>query len=196
MKPEFIDLIENARKGKREKLKNQVFIFAICLSLSFFLWSLVRLSQNYYYTVEYRLSFNQLPGNLRITAASDTTLTVKIKIQGYELFSERFLKSKEDRLLEVSLRNIRLRGNETTPRGFLLTQRLGKEIASQENFPGDLFIVTPDTLFFEFERQQIRRVPSRYGNTQVKHHTSDTVRNQPDSLQKVDRDRIYLKYNK
>lgn len=194
MKPEIIDLIENARKRKGEKFKNQLLVFSICLVLSVFLWSLVKLSQNYFYTIEYRLTYTEIPGNLKLVRYSDSTITVKIKLQGFELFSERFLKS-TDREFEVSLRNVRVRSNDPTPWGYLLTNRLGKEIAAQSNFPSDIFIVTPDTLYFEFVKQVIRRIPSHVGAGMIKSPAleRDSVLNRKDSLKKVDPSRSYIR---
>jgi hypothetical protein len=167
LKPEIIDLIENARKRKGEKFKNQLFIFSVCLILSIFLWALVKLSQNYFYALEYRLTYTDIPGNLKLVRYSDSTLTVKIKLQGFELFWERFLKS-GNREFEVSLRNVKVRTNEGRPWGYVVTSRLGKEIAALSNVPSDIYIVTPDTLYFEFEKQVIRRIPSRTDSGMIK----------------------------
>ncbi len=193
MKPEFIDLIENARKPKGDKFKNQLLIFSICLLLSIFLWMLVRLSLSYFYTVEYRLSYTQIPGNLKLVKFSDSTLTIKIKLQGFELFSERFLKSVTDREFEISLRNVRVRNNENNPYGYLLTNRLGKEIAAQANFPSDIFIVTPDTLYFQFEKQGIKRIPSMSDFTSGKASPMDSILQRQDSMKKLDPTKNYLK---
>jgi hypothetical protein len=197
LKPEFIDLIENARKRKGEKFKNQFFIFSICLIISVFLWALVKLSQNYFYTIEYRLSYTEIPGNLKLVRYSDSTLTVKIKLQGFELFSERFLKP-ADREFEVSLRNVRVKSNDLTPWGYLLTNRLGKEIAAQSDFQNDIFIVTPDTLYFEFEKQVIRRIPSHVGAGMIKSPAleRDSLLHRKDSLNKVDPSKSYVKKRK
>ncbi len=171
MKPEIIGLIENARKRRGEKFKNQLFVFSICLILSIFLWALVKLSQNYFYAIEYRLTYSDVPGNLKLVSYSDSTLTVKIKLQGFELFWERFLKS-GNREFEVGLRNVKVRTTEGKPWGYVLTNRLGKEIAALSNVPSDIYIVTPDTLYFEFEKQTIRRIPPRTDAGMIKNTAS------------------------
>lgn len=176
MKPEIIDLIENARKRKGDKFKNQLFVFGICLVLSIFLWTLVELSQNYLYAIEYRLTYTEIPGNLKLVRYSDSTLTVKIKLQGFELFWERFFKS-GNREFEVSLRNVKVRTSEGIPHGYMLTNRLGKEIAALSNVPSDIYIVTPDTLFFEFEKQVLRRTTARQatGVVNTSNHAADSM---------------------
>ena len=182
MQSDFIEFIGNARRRRSEKFRNQLYILLVCLVLSVFFWVLVRLSKEYYYTVHYNLIFTEVPGNLRIVAVSDTTLSVKIKVQGFDLFSEKFLVNRE-RDFEVSLHNVRLRYNGDEIRGYLLANRIGREIVSQSNFPSDLYFVSPDTLFFGFEKLSVRRVPSRQAEM-LKSHTDsgDSLRFRSDSL--------------
>jgi hypothetical protein len=160
MKSDFLEFIGNARKRRSEKFRVQLSVFLVCLALSVFIWALVRLSKDYFYSVEYHLSFSNPPGNLRLLGCSDSTLTLKIKLQGFEFFSEQFL-IKQDRNYEVSLRNVRLRYAGDHSSGYLLTNRIGKEIISQTSFPNDVYFVSPDTLFFEFEKERLKRMPSK-----------------------------------
>ena len=159
MKSDFFEFIGNARQRRSEKFRNQLYIFLICLVLSVFIWALVRLSKDYYYSIEYSLNYTQVPGNLKLTYTSDSTLNLKIKVQGFEFFSEQFL-IKQYREVDVSLRNVRLHNNGDQLWGYILTNRIGKEIISQSNFPSDVYFVSPDTLFFEFEKQPVKHVPS------------------------------------
>lgn len=160
MKSDFLEFIGNARQRRSEKFRNQLYIFLVCLVLSVFIWTLVRLSRDYYYSVEYHLHYTQIPSNLRLTGSSDSTINLKIKIQGFEFFSEQFIR-KQYREFEVSLRNVRLLFHGEHTRGYLLTNRIGREIIAQSNFPSEVFFVSPDTLFFEFEKPGIRKLPPR-----------------------------------
>jgi hypothetical protein len=156
MKSDFLEFIGNARQRRSEKFRNQLYIFLVCLVLSIFIWALVRLSKDYYYSIEYHLTYTKVPANLRILSCSDSNIYLKIKIQGFDFFSEQFI-LKQYREQEVSLRNIRLRYLGEHTLGYLLTNRIGKEIISQTNFPSEVYFVSPDTLFFEFEKQTARR---------------------------------------
>jgi hypothetical protein len=156
MKSDFLEFIGNARQRRSEKFRNQLYIFLVCLGLSVFIWALVRLSKDYYYSVEYHLNYTGAPSHLKITAFSDSTLNLRIKLQGFDFFSEQFLFS-HYREHEVSLKNMKLRYNGDHAAGYILTSRIGKEIVLQSNFPGDVYFVTPDTLFFEFERRTKKR---------------------------------------
>ncbi|MEI7663569.1 MAG: hypothetical protein WCK34_15275, partial [Bacteroidota bacterium] len=181
MKSDFLEFIGNARQRRSEKFRNQLYIFLVCLVLSVFIWALVRLSQDYYYSLEYSLNYTQVPANLRLTGTSDSTLNLKIRVQGFEFFSEQFL-IRQDREFDVSLRNVRLRYNGDHVWGYLLANRIGKEIISQSSFPSDVYFVSPDTLFFEFEKQVIKRVPARQTPEliRIEGHASDSIRHRPD----------------
>lgn len=153
MKSDLLEFIGNARKRQSESFRKQVSIFLVCLVLSIFIWSLVRLSKDYYHSLEYHLVFSHAPANLTLESWSDTTLTLRIKLQGFEFFSEQYF-VKHYREYEVNLRNVRLRYSGDRATGYLLTNRLGREIISQSNFPNDVVFVSPDTLFFVFQRNR------------------------------------------
>jgi len=156
MKFDFLEFIGNARHRNSDKFRNQLSVLLVCLILSIFIWALVRLSKDYYYPVEYHLHYRHIPPNLKLIACSDSTIDLKIRIQGFDFFSEQFI-VKQHREYEVSLRNVRTRMHGDHTVGYLLTNRLGKEIISQTNFPSEFFFVSPDTLFFEFERRSARQ---------------------------------------
>ena len=152
MKPDFINFIENARKRGGTRFRNQLYIFIVCLALSVFIWGLVKLSRDYYISIDYHLNYKKPPSGLRLTQASDTMLTLKLKVQGFDIFSERlFFRNAKNH--EVNLSGMRVRSSESGIRGFMLSAPIGYEIMSQSNFPHLLLEISPDTLFFAFERK-------------------------------------------
>ena len=183
MKSDFFEFIGNARKRRSETFRTQFYIFLVCLVLSIFIWTLVRLSKDYYFSFPYSLDYTQIPANLRLTDTSDSVLTLKIRVQGFDVFSEQFL-VKQERRFEVSLRNVRLRYNGDHVWGYLLTTRLGKEIISQSSFPSDVYFVSPDTLFFEFQKQSINRIPAHQAPVLIKIQSTgrDTLLRARDSI--------------
>jgi len=148
----FLELIGNARQRKNEKFRNQLSIFIVCLVISVFFWALVRLSKDYYYTLNYHLKYTQIPGNFRLIKSSDSILTIKVRVQGFDFFSEEFLFRKTYHF-DISLRNIKVKFRDSHYYGIMLTESIGKEITSESNFTSDVFSIRPDTLFFEFERR-------------------------------------------
>lgn len=158
MKSDFLDFIGNARKRRNEKFRNQLYIFVVCLILSIFIWSLVRLSKDYYYAVDFRLNYTNAPAHLELRGCSDSSIRIRFRIQGFEYFSEQLFRQR-DHKYEVSLRDVRFMVHGDNPRGYLITSQVGKEIMSQINFPADFYSVAPDTLFFNFDRNPIDRMP-------------------------------------
>jgi hypothetical protein len=185
MKSDFLEFIGNARQRRSEKFRNQFSVFLICLVLSVFIWALVRLSKDYYYSIEYHLTYSQVPANLRLVSSQDSTLNLRIKIQGFEFFSEQFI-IKQYHEYEVSLRNVRLRNLGEHTLGYLLTNRIGKEIISQTNFPSEVYFVSPDTLFFEFEKKVTRKSPATNEPDAIRMEVSgkDTIFHRTDSVVK------------
>ncbi|MCK9422437.1 MAG: hypothetical protein M0Q38_07555 [Bacteroidales bacterium] len=187
MKPDFIEFIGNARQRKSGKFRNQLSIFIVCLILSVFIWTLVRLSKDYFYAMEYRLTYSNIPANFRLSSYSDSTLTVKIRVQGFDFITERFIVPHE-RQFDVSLRNIRIHTTDNVHAwGYLLTNRIGKDIVAQSSFTSDVFFVTPDTLYFEFERSIIKPVIKRpvFDILVLPRREKESLARHPDSLKKI-----------
>jgi len=163
LKSGFIDLIGKARKNRGEKFRHQLYIFAVCLLLSVFIWSLVRLSRDYFYTVSYRIHYTNLPSNLRMTGFSDSILTVSIRIQGFDYFTEEFIHERNPGYT-VNLRKIKVHSEDGQISGYLPTADIGRNIKSQMNFQTEVYMVFPDTLFFDLERavpKNIQRIAAR-----------------------------------
>jgi hypothetical protein len=182
MEPEFIDFIRNARKRKVGKFRNQLSIFLICLVMSIFLWILVHLSKEYFYTTEYKINYTEIPWNLKMVSCSDSVLILTLRLQGYEFFSEQFFRRKR-RECDVSLRGMKIRIGEDQVNGFLLTRGVARNIAEQTAYPMEIFSTAPDTIFFTFEKKNIKRMaPSRAATLTLIHPGNDSVPKHPDSI--------------
>jgi len=155
LKPEFIEFIENARKPKGQRFRNQLYVFLVCLAISIFIWTLVRLSKDYIYSVTYSIRFVNVPSNLRMISASDSTMRLNIKVQGYDFFSEQYFMRK-NHTIDISLQRIKLIRHDKTASGYLVTSQLGKDIATQLNYPHEIFSYSPDTIFFSFTRKNLK----------------------------------------
>ncbi|MGA2823766.1 MAG: hypothetical protein ABSE72_09610, partial [Bacteroidales bacterium] len=119
-------------------------MFLICLIISIFLWILVHLSKEYFYTAEYRLNYTQIPWNMKMVSCSDSMLILTIRLQGYEFFSEQFFRRRK-RECDVSLRGMKVKIGEDQVNGYLLTRGIARNIAEQTTYPLEIFSTTPDT---------------------------------------------------
>ncbi|MEI8006382.1 MAG: hypothetical protein WCI48_09245 [Bacteroidota bacterium] len=174
MKSGFIDLIGKARNNRGEKFRHQLYIFLVCLILSVFIWSLVRLSREYYYTINYRIHYINLPSNLRMTGSSDSILTISIRVQGFDYFTEEFLHARSPRY-NVSLRKIKVHSDDGQVSGYLPTTDIGREIRDKMNFQSEVYMVLPDTLFFDLERvvpKKVQKITARPAEMMAGKHDS------------------------
>jgi len=153
MKPEFIELIGNARKRRSKRYRNQLYIFLMCLLVSILLWALVKLSREYYYTIDYRLNFTHIPVSYRLVKASDTILTLNLKVQGYDFFTDRVFRSSSHQY-DLDLSTVQPAPHGPAFQGYLLTAPIGYEITSRSRFQNYLISVTPDTIYLYFERKR------------------------------------------
>jgi len=163
LKSGFIDLIGKARNNRGDKFRHQLYIFLVCLILSVFIWSLVRLSREYYYTINYRIHYTNLPSNLKMTGFSDSILTVSIRLQGFDYFTEEFIHLRDPQY-HVSLRKIRVHTDDGQVTGYLPTADIATDIRDKMNFQSEIYMVMPDTLFFDLERvipKKVQRIMSR-----------------------------------
>ena len=182
LEPEIIDLIRNARKRKVEKFRTQLSVFLVCLIISIFLWILVHLSKEYFYTTEYRLNYTHVPWNMKMVTCSDSMLILTIRLQGYEFFSEQFFRGRK-RECDVSLRGMKMKIGDEQVNGYLLTRGIAKTIAEQTSYPLEIFSTAPDTIFFTFDKKAIKRMPvSRSTILSVTHPGPDSVSKHPDSI--------------
>ena len=183
MEPEFIEFIRNARKRKVEKFRTQLSVFLICMSISIFLWILVHLSKDYFYTAEYHLNYKQLPWNLKMVSCSDTTLILTIRLQGYEFFSQQFFRRRK-RECDVSLRGLKMKIGEDQVTGFLLTRGIAKNIAEQTNYPLEVYSTSPDTIYFTFDKRPMKRMAAgkMAAPLRIVHSGNDSASIHPDSI--------------
>jgi len=187
LKHDLIEFIENARKRRPDKFGHQFSVFLSCLGISIFLWLLVQLSKEYSYQVEYQLHYKQIPSSLRLVYFSDSVINVMIKVQGFEFFSDHFLKSRH-RDVDVSLRGIKVRQEDDLFAGYLLTRNISTEIAAESEYPLDIFSTTPDTIVFSFEKKSLKKLPPiRSGSISISSMKSknDSGRNSTDTIRNL-----------
>ncbi|NQV02458.1 MAG: hypothetical protein HQ542_07420 [Bacteroidia bacterium] len=153
MQPEFIELIGNARKRRSQKFRNQLYVFLMCLLVSVFLWILVKLSREYYYTIDYRINYTHIPPAYKLTHASDSILTLSLRVQGYDFFTDKFFRT-TTHTYDLNLASMKVKSRGSVYNGYLLTNPIGYEISSQSRFQNSLLSTSPDTLYFEFERKR------------------------------------------
>ncbi len=110
-------------------------------------------------------------------------LYLTIRLQGYEFFSEQFFR-KKNRECDVSLRGMKLKMGEDQVNGYLLTRGIARNIAEQSTYPLEIFTTSPDTIYFTFERQAIKRLPAEKTTNISRIRLVDSVAHHHDSIQR------------
>lgn len=152
MKSDFIDFIENARKRQGQKFRNQLAVFSICLLISVSLWALVKLSKEYTFTLDYHLQYTNIPDNLTLIKTSDSSLTLRLRVQGYEFLSSRII-SYQDDIYTIDIERVKLKQRGTYYTGYILTKNIGYEISSQTAFRNMIINTSPDTIFITLQNR-------------------------------------------
>jgi hypothetical protein len=183
LEPEFIEILRNVRKRKADKFRHQLSVFILCLGISVFLWILVHLSKEYFYTTEYRLKYKEVPWNMKLIRSSDSILIVTIRIQGYEYFSEKLFHHKQQGF-DVSLRGLKVQYNGDEAAGYMLTRGIARNISEQAPYPFEVFSTAPDTLFFTFERKTVRKMVVKPSSQALIPVRVDSSRLHPDSIRR------------
>jgi len=105
---------------------------------------------------------------------SDSILTVSIRIQGFDYFTEEFIHPKNPKYF-VNLRKIKLYSDNGQIEGYLPTIGIGREIKDQMNFQSEVYMVYPDTLYFDLEKLstgKIQHITTRQASVVLSKHDS------------------------
>ncbi len=140
-----------------KKYRNKLSVFLICVIISFFMWSLIKLSRIYDAPVKYSITLQNIPSDKVLVKSVDTTITLNMRARGLELYSLMFNPSKNK--VNVDLSGMRLRREGDNFYGYIRSSRLLKDISEQLPKENSLLGIEPDTLRFVFEQEYRRRVP-------------------------------------
>lgn len=132
------------------KQQQKLRIFLISLLISFIAWSVFALSTNYYYYVSAPVQYINAPENRAFHPLQSDTVALQIEGTGWQiLFSKLRLNPQSVRVDLSGLKN-RSWVMFSTQLGFINRQ-----------FPGIQRVVkvSPDTLYFDFSKQAVKKVP-------------------------------------
>lgn len=135
-------------KKQRQKFR----IFAISLVVSFIAWCVFALSTNYFYRVSSSVQYINAPENKAFHPLQSDTVSLQVEGTGWQiLFSKLRLHPQH---IKVDLSGLKNRNwvMFSTQLGFINRQ-----------FPGiqRIINVSPDTLYFDFSKQAVKKVPVR-----------------------------------
>jgi len=151
LSPDFPKLFTHPDGRRKEKLRSRLPVFLACLGVSAFLWILVQIAEDYYYSVEYPLVYSEVPARYQLVQGNDSLLLLKVKAEGFNWFSEQFLKPSNP--FELRLRHYKPVRSGDAYRIIIPSSNLSGEIASQCKLSGKLISVFPDTIYVNLKRK-------------------------------------------
>jgi hypothetical protein len=144
-------------KPLKRKLRVKLWVFLVCLFLSSAMWAFIELMKDYTTDIEYSISFINVPEDLILVNQDDSTISVGVNAQGFELLVAQFLHDRKT--LELDLSDLRIRHENEAYTAFIPSGRLLEQVGRQLNYAKSITHVRPDTLFFRFSEIYRKRVP-------------------------------------
>ena len=156
MKQSFINFIKNNLLNLR--FRNEISVFIICFVSASLIWFLIKLSKEYYSSIDFPVTYVNLPVNKQLISKTDTVLTLRLKVQGYKLVSLKLFTEK--RPIKISLSNIKLKNEQ---KGIYKTNiavsQISHQILNHLKYVNEIESISPDTLFFVFEDIVKKKIP-------------------------------------
>jgi hypothetical protein len=131
------------------KSRNRLFVFLLCLLISFFIWFLIILSKETQTIIEYPVVFENNPGNLVLINQSDSVLSLNVSSGSVELITLKYLSSRSP--VKIDLANVKFVRDGNLFKTTLLTSEFSRKLIDRMSVPYDQVIVTPDFINLEYQ---------------------------------------------
>ncbi len=146
------------KKDRKEHRSHpRLFVFLVCFIISVLMWLYVELMKTYNDEITYTVTFTEVPKNLILTNGEDSTITVGMNAQGFELLAAKYANSR--RTVNINLSRLKIRPSGNGYVAFLPSARVIDQLGSQIRFDKELRYIKPDTLFFRFSEIHQKQVP-------------------------------------
>lgn len=132
--------------------RRRLTVFVSCLIVAFSTWMMIALSGNYVYTVESKINYIDPPENRAYHPLQDDSVSLRIEGSGWQLLFSRLR-------LQPTAINVSLKSLNT--RSFVVFSSQLADINKQFNTSQKVISVTPDTLFFDFSKRAVKKIPIR-----------------------------------
>jgi YbbR domain-containing protein len=174
MRSPFIKNIEPGATKEKVLLNKKVATFLCCIFISVLFWLLMTLSKDYTISVAYPVSYINSPKDKVIANNLPSVINIELRSKGFFLLVYQF---RDPQTVYVDL-------NESHPSGrrnhfFLLTNSQINKFTDQFSSRIKINRVVPDTIFLNFNKKIVKRVPVKANLTL----TMDSRYQQADSVQ-------------
>lgn len=144
----------------RARLEKDVLIFAFFLALSFIFWYLNGLDNEIENTVRYPVRYVNPPRDKVLTGDLPPRLEMQIRGPGYSILKMRLSGNRAPAIIDMSRLDFReLSGSDQYDGLYILTRGLTEVFQRQLRADFVIVRISPDTIFFSFDRMVTRKVP-------------------------------------
>ncbi len=139
----------NLSRSERRRLT----VFFSCLFIAFITWLSVSLTGKYTYQVSTKVGYVDPPENKAFHPLQEDSVTMQVEGTGWQLLFDRLRFSPRE--INVSLRSLNIRN-------YVVFSSQLKDINRQFDSHQKVIYVSPDTLFFDFSKRKMKKVPVRF----------------------------------
>ncbi|WP_374163301.1 YbbR-like domain-containing protein [Arcticibacter sp. MXS-1] len=130
--------------------RRRTTVFLTCLVVAILTWLAIALSGRYKYKVETRINYIEPPESKAYHPLQDDSVSLEVEGTGWQLLFARLRLN--PRAVDVSLKNLSIRN-------YIVVSNQLNELNRQFESSQRVISVSPDTLFFDFSRRVLRKVP-------------------------------------
>ncbi len=150
-------LIKRIGNPKDEKLRNQLYVFLVCLAISIFIWFLIVLSKKNMETIDFPILYGKAPSNLVLTNTPDSLLSFRLSSSGFKLITLEYLTLK--RPIQFDLRSLDIHKDGGKYVASIPTSEMAKKLIREHGLAQELVSVSPQNIYFEFSTMTSKKVP-------------------------------------
>ena len=145
----------NAKSNSLFRLRSDRLIFFICILIASLFWMLIKLSDVYSTNYTFRVKYNNVPPDLRLTKIIDSTLDLSVTARGFSILKMNLFDDMEN--LDINLNNysIEHRGDV---RYAIYTQELTKKLAEVIDVSDKDIRLSKAMLSFEMEKTSEKEI--------------------------------------
>lgn len=130
--------------------KRRVFTFLACLLFAIGAWLFLALKNKYIYTAKTVLIYKDFPQKRAFNPLQSDTVNLKVEGSGWQLLFSR---------LRISPQSIMLSLNQLNTKNYIISSDQLGSINKQLDSRQKVISVIPDTLYFDFTKRTVKRVP-------------------------------------
>lgn len=150
-------IITGAQTPAKRSFRKKLAVFIVCLGISGLMWFFIELTKDYTTELRFNVSFVNVPKDLILQNQNDSSITVGLTAQGFELFTVQLFRKRQD--LVVDLSNIHIRKENEGYSAFIPASTILQQVGRQISYSKAISYIRPDTLFFRFSDVYRREVP-------------------------------------